>query len=137
MKVDHIILCKGSSVDKDSQSLSIFEMIEQMRIQAPQFPVNVPVHAVLIFRREQEEGVLSEPWQMRLVGPDQTTLFSQNIDVKMESHHQRQRLRVNFPIQVKDDGIYTIEMRHLNDETNVRAVSIDVKAITDISQRPQ
>ena len=135
MKIDHIILCKGSSVDKDSQSLSIFEMIEQMRIQAPQFPVNVPVHAVLVFRREQEEGILTEPWQMRLVGPDKVTLFSQNIDVKMEANHQRQRLRVNFPIQVKTDGEYTIDLRHLNDDTKGRSVSVDVKAIPDIYQK--
>ena len=136
MQIEHLILAKGSAVDRDSQSLSVFEMIEQMQIQAPQFPVNVPVHAVLVFRRQSDEaGVLTEPWQMSLKAPDGKTLLSQNLDVKMEENHRRQRLRVNFPMQIHSDGTYHIELRNRNNDFNSRSLAIDVKALTDISKR--
>jgi len=136
MQVDHLILAKGSSVDKDTQSLSVFELIEQMQIQAPQFPVNVPVHAVLVFRREGEQGVVSDPWQLILKSPDQTILMSQNLEVKLEDGHLRQRLRVNFPMQIQNDGTYQIVLRHRNEKSRSRELKIDVRAITDISKRP-
>jgi hypothetical protein len=136
MQIEHLILAKGSAVDRDSHSLSVFEMIEQMQIQAPQFPVNVPVHAVLVFRRADEEsGVLTEPWQISLEAPDGKTLLSQALEVKMEEGHRRQRLRVNFPMQIHSDGTYYIELRNRNNEFSSRSLAVDVKAITDISKR--
>ena len=137
MKVDHLILAKGSSVDRDNHSLSVFEMIEQMQIQAPKFPVNVPVHAVIIYRREkQEEGVLVEPWRLNVFDPNEKVLLSQNIEVKMDLQHSRQRVRVNFPIQIQIDGEYKVRVSHVNDASKSREIEIDIKAITDIS-RPQ
>ncbi|MEO0334786.1 MAG: hypothetical protein AAF202_00215, partial [Pseudomonadota bacterium] len=132
MQIEHLILAKGSAVDRDSHSLSVFEMIEQMQIQAPQFPVNVPVHAVLVFRRQNEEkGTISDSWQMSLKAPDGKTLMSQVLEVKMEDKHRRQRLRVNFPMQILSDGTYVIELRNRNNEYSSRELSVDVKAITD------
>lgn len=138
MKIDHLILAKGSSVDRDTQSLSIFEMIEQMQIQAPKYPVNVPVHAILVFRRaSEEEGVIIEPWRLTVTGPDSKTLLSQNLEVRMESEHRRQRVRINFPVQIQGDGIYYIQLTNVNDASNTRTIDVDVKAITDISKRPE
>lgn len=136
MKIEHLILAKGSSVDRDTQSLSVFEMIEQMQIQAPQFPVNVPVHAVLVFRRkENETGVLIEPWRLSIIGPDKKTLLSQSLEVRLEAEHLRQRVRINFPIQVGTDGVYSIQLNHVNQTDNARVLEVDVKAIVDISRK--
>jgi hypothetical protein len=136
MKIEHLVLAKGSSVDRDTQSLSVFEMIEQMQIQAPQFPVNVPVHAVLVFRRSDvESGVLIEPWRLSVLGPDRKTLLSQNLEVRLEAEHLRQRVRINFPIQVSVDGIYSIQLTHVNKIENTRTLEVDVKAIVEISRK--
>lgn len=138
MKIDHLILAKGSSVDRDTQSLSVFEMIEQMQIQAPKYPVNVPVHAILVFRRDQnDEGVVIEPWRLTVTGPDSKTLLSQNLEVKMEAEHRRQRVRINFPVQIQGDGTYHVQLSNVNDTSNTRSIDVDVKAITDIGKRPE
>ena len=138
MKIDHLILAKGSSVDRDTQSLSVFEMIEQMQIQAPKYPVNVPVHAILVFRRDQnDEGVVIEPWRLTVTGPDAKTLLSQNLEVKMEAEHRRQRVRINFPVQIQGDGTYHVQLSNVNDTSNTRTIDVDVKAITDIGKRPE
>ena len=135
MKVDHLILAKGSSVDRDTHSMSVFEMIEQMQIQAPKFPVNVPVHAVIVYRRDKgETGVLIEPWRLNVFDPQEKVLLSQNLEVKMEAEHSRQRVRINFPIQIQIDGEYKIRVSNVNDATQAREIEIDVKAITDISR---
>lgn len=138
MKIDHLILAKGSSVDRDTQSLSVFEMIEQMQIQAPKYPVNIPVHAILVFRRDQnDEGVVIEPWRLTVTGPDSKTLLSQNLEVKMEAEHRRQRVRINFPVQIQGDGTYHVQLSNVNDSGNTRTIDVDVKAITDIGKRPE
>lgn len=138
MKIDHLILAKGSSVDRDTHSLSVFEIIEQMQIQSPKYPVNVPVHAVIVFRRsDEEQGVILEPWRLTVTGPNNKVLLSQNLEVRMESEHLRQRVRINFPVQVQGDGIYHVQVGNVNETSNSRTVDIDVKAITDISKRPE
>lgn len=137
MKVDHLILAKGSSVDRDTHSLSVFEMIEQMQIKAPKFPVNVPVHAIIVYRREKsEEGVLIEPWRLNVFDPQEKVLLSQNIEVKMDVEHSRQRVRINFPIQISSDGEYKVRVSHVNDQSETRELELDVKAITDIGPPP-
>ncbi|MCB0407953.1 MAG: hypothetical protein KDD34_07110 [Bdellovibrionales bacterium] len=136
MKVEHFILAKGSSIDRDTQVLSVFEIIEQMQIQSPKFPVNVPVHAVIVFRREEEQGVLVEPWRLSVTDGSKKTLLSQNLEVKMESDHLRQRVRVHFPIQITHDGTYQVQIAHVNQASNSRVLEIDVKAITDIGRKP-
>lgn len=138
MKIEHLILAKGSSVDRDTQSLSVFEMIEQMQIQAPKYPVNVPVHAILVFRRDKsDQGVIIEPWRLTVTGPDTKTLLSQNLEVKLEAEHMRQRVRVNFPVQIQTDGTYIVQLSHVNEPQNARILEIDVKAMTDISRHPE
>lgn len=137
MKIDHLILAKGSSVDRDTHSLSVFEMIEQMQIQAPQFPVNVPVHAIIVYRREAgENGVLIDPWKVNIFDPNEKVLLSQNLEVKMDSEHSRQRVRINFPIQISTDGIYKVKVFNVNQPEICRELDIDVKAITDIGRKP-
>ncbi len=130
MIVEHFLIARGSSVDRDTQSLSVFEFIEQIQVQAPRFPVMLPVHAVVVIRRtKEEEGPLRGIYRLSVENPFGEEVLAQDIPVTFEQNHSRQRVRLNFPLPVGGSGIYYVAVENTNDSEDWSEIPLEVKAV--------
>lgn len=114
MIIEHFILARDSSVDIDSNALSIFHFIEEVRVQGAPKDAEVPIglQAIIILRRESEQGERKESILLEANSPTGKQLFKRDFEVKFNGEHRRARLRVNFVIPATDAGYYRFEVSH-------------------------
>lgn len=112
MRGDYLILCKSSSIDSTSNSLSIFEIIDDVTIRVSEdkqlADIPIGIQAIIHFTREEdEEGTLKKKFEIQVENPEgETTKIDKELEVKFKEEHRRFRVRVNFGISFKHTGKY-------------------------------
>lgn len=116
------IIAQSSALDKDSNLLSIFDIVEVLTFNmAGEIPENLafPVKLELISLWEREE--IGKPMDLKvkfvLKDPDGKTLNEGEGLIEMAKHHKRNRFRARFlGLPVTKSGIYTYEIISLEPE---------------------
>ena len=108
MQIEHFILAKESSIDQERNSLSIFDMIEDIQIQAAQPTAAIPLgmQAIAGFRREAEQGEITSRISLRVLRPDGEMVFNKILPFQMKPEHRRFRIRMNLGFLVTTSGEY-------------------------------
>ncbi len=138
--IQHVwsVLCSTSLVDKDTNNVSLIDVIEQWNIpHEAQFPINIanPFYLVTLWARSDLEAPTQGLARITLIRPDgtQEPYPEQAVDL---SNHRRSRNRFGFqgfPLQAPGKHIFNVEL--LDDGTGqsqgiVASVPLEVK-ITD------
>ncbi len=121
-KIEHLwtIICGSSSVDTDTNSLSLFNIIEEITIQnVPGQSMNlndkkgipIPFEVVSCILRSQESDGKSIFVDLKIdfLDPDNKILQTVNSKVEIKSQHSRLRVRIKANgITITKPGIYNL-----------------------------
>jgi hypothetical protein len=129
MVIEHFILANSSSIDMNTNSLSVFGILDDMQIQAPPGMVlNLTFHSILVVGRGRETGPIQTNFKMTVYSPDQKPIGKELVmPLNMDPNHRRARLRVITEIPVSQSGNYTIKMEKANDPSLNREVSVYIQ----------
>ncbi|MBI2123728.1 MAG: hypothetical protein HYU04_00540 [Candidatus Wildermuthbacteria bacterium] len=117
------ILCRGSSIDKESNNLSIFNVLEELRITPPnekikerEIFIQLPLQIVTLWERRGEDKTTSEV-EIELFDPIGKAL--QKISYPLSTPQKRIRSVVNTNgIKVTESGEYLFKVKMRNDKTD-------------------
>lgn len=129
MKIEHFILANNSSIDINTNTLSVFGILEDMQIQAPPgINLNLTFHAVLVVKREAETGVINSGFTMNVFAPNGNKIGQDvKMPLSMQPAHRRSRLRVIAEIPIVHSGNYRVRMTNAEDETLFSEVNLNIK----------
>jgi len=135
--IDHIwtVLCTRAVIDKDSNNVSLHNVIEQLTIQEevePRTMVACPMEAVTLWERADPEVSGKARARVRVSAPSGVSLGDVEYVIDLIDY-QRFRGRVGFPgILVVEPGRYTVRVDLLeegdDDWREVAAVPLTVIA---------
>lgn len=82
------VLCKNTSIDFRQNTLSIFEVLEQ--VGSTSFPAAFPqLHAVTLWKRDETEAGANFVQTVRIVGPDDKELHQLVAEIRFERPRHR------------------------------------------------
>ena len=118
------ILCSNASVDKDSNGLSLFNLIEEMQIgvrgSAPpslDTPLVAPLQSVLVIvnERSDSEKVESGTGRVRFIDPDGNELGTNLFKIEL-ADHERMRTLMRFQnMSLTSSGLYKFIIEYQGD----------------------
>lgn len=128
MKVIWAVLAEGSSVDRDTNNVSLFNVVEEMHVPAPPENPNdpdvlplVPVRLVLVTLFARSATDQGETQQARLVvglPGGRIAETDPHMDVDLESA-LRHRNRFNLgAIPIAGEGEYSFQIQRLDESNN-------------------
>ena len=129
MQIEHFILANNSSIDINTNTLSVFGILDDMQIQAPAgMPLNLTFHAILIVKRETENGPINSSFVMSVIGPNGMKIGQEiKMPAVMQAVHRRSRLRVITEIPVVLSGVYRVRMVNQDHEKISSEVSLNIQ----------
>ncbi len=129
MVIEHFLLSNSSSIDMNTNSLSVFGVLDDMQIQAPPgMALNLTFHAILIVKRESEKGPVQGNFKMTVTAPDGSQIGKDLLmPVTMQQAHRRTRLRVITEISVTHSGTYSVKMESIETPSISREVGINIQ----------
>ena len=139
--IDHVwsVICSRSSTDKETNNLSLFDIIEQLNVLGPlpdagaKNAVPVAYEIVSLWARSGAEPEESTG-RVRLVGPNGAEAFTQEFPVNLTGHaRMRTQLRtVGFPILGSGRYVFFIEIRRPNDNwESVARIPVQLESVAE------
>jgi hypothetical protein len=135
-----IVLCEQSSVDINTNHLSLFRTIEEININSPKQPLPVlppegvsavfPHELVAVWSRYPEitENDLDVVAKLRLCDPNGGVLHEQDIKMTFQKGKQNLRTLIKFDqFKFKTAGEYRYELELVSD--NVNKIKADVSFV--------
>ena len=129
------VLCRTSSVDKDSNNISLLEVTEQLGgilvgpVQPPALPF--PLTLVTLWCRSEPSTPVRGNSRLRVVGPDGADLIEPTVQDVNLMEHLRTRLRASLAaIPYSGPGFYEYVMERETDTAaweEVARVPLEVK----------
>jgi hypothetical protein len=116
MRVDAVLCARGSSIDRDSGALTIFQIIDGLEVSG--FPVLLQyVSIIILLEREADEPVQSQ-CQLQIMQNENLLLNEQvNINFGPALRHRQAINLQNFLIQ--GPGTVFVKFRHNNEDLGV------------------
>ncbi|MES2614426.1 MAG: hypothetical protein V4591_03320 [Bdellovibrionota bacterium] len=129
MKIEHLILANNSSVDMETNLLSVFGFMEDFSIMTPKLPLLLPVQIIATLKRMDELEKINSIFQIKITNPVEQEIFTQEIKVVMEAQHVRQRLRVNTHLPISASGNYCVFLIEKNNPSLERIIEVKISVI--------
>jgi hypothetical protein len=107
MKIEHMILCRDTVIDRDRNTLSVFDVVEDLAIKAGGKVAIIPFHLLAVFRRDNEVGEKELEFELVISNPSGKELVKLKLPMRIEAKHRRSRLRINGTFPVDSSGDYT------------------------------
>jgi len=145
LNIKHIwsVVCGSSSIDRDSNNVSLFNVIEQISLDRSEIKnakvkhgrsdvaVPIKVELVSLWQRDISDEKQNQPIRLEFVSPDQKPLLSYDGNLVFEAGKTRFRFRVkldglrfnvagqyNFKLSLKDSTSNWVEVGSLPLEVN-------------------
>lgn len=117
------ILCQSSNIDRESNNLSIFNILEELRVTPPsqdakQIVVRMPVQLITLWEKQTAKGTATSNVAIELVDPKGNILPT--VSYVLATPQKRLRFVVNMDgIKVTESGEYMFKIRIRNDEKDI------------------
>ncbi len=134
------LVALSSAIDRDNNTLSLFDILEELTLQVagaiPEHAV-IPVnhHLLSLWEREESGLPLALKFKVLLRDPEGKVLHENEAEVLMEAKHKRARFRAQFNgFPVTGEGTYRYEIVSLEPEKTggaelMNSASIEVRFI--------
>lgn len=131
-KVEHIMttICNSSAVDRDNNSLSLFNIIEEINVDfksdnnqpinfSEKKAVTLPFELISVWKRLDNSTEISKDMKIIFYDPDRVVMQELPYKLEIKNPHQRMRVRIKgnglnitrqgeyyFSIQIKNDDLF-------------------------------
>lgn len=107
MHIEYLLLAKDSAVDQETNTLSVFSIIEDLEIRPDAPKLRLPFQILCSVRRDQEVGEIDQTGTLRIEPPFGSATESK-VPVKMQANHTRCRMRVGAVVPIEGPGIFRV-----------------------------
>jgi hypothetical protein len=116
------VLCSKQSVDRETNAISLFEVIEAVQFytkEIPTFPLVVPFSASLVslWTRSTPDESVKAFGKVRLLSPKGEELMSQGFEIELETHSRSRTVLQLQGVIVGGPGIHEWEISSRTSET--------------------
>lgn len=150
--IKHIwsVLCQRSVVDRDSNTISMFDMLEELSVgiktnapegtnNRPEGIINVPIQYDIVSFWTKEDENSDSSLQIEFIDPNGKSLQTFNHMLEFKEH-KRLRSRIHVVgISITTVGIYTFHVKiKEKDKENFRTIAqlpLDVKIVKEDNQK--
>src|SRR6266478_6758315 len=142
--IDHVwsVVCSRSATDRETNNVSLFEVIEQLNVLGPlpdpvaRVALPIPFEIISLWSRAEPGEAEESRGGVRLLAPNSTVLFAQEFPINlMENPRMRTQMRsVAFP--VLGAGRYTINVEIQRAAENWEPVARIPVQLDSIAQAP-
>lgn len=126
MYIEFLLLARDSSIDVEKNTLSVFDLIEDIDVKTDLPEVQLPIQIVCSFRREQETGPFEDRAVLKISGPDGSKVIDQVLPVKLSETHRRCRFRLTTNVPISASGPYTFTVELSKTPGKTRAMVLNV-----------
>ncbi len=119
--IDHVwsVVCSRSATDRETNNLSLFEVIEQLNVLGPlpdpatKVALPIPFEIVSLWSRAQPGEAEESRGRVRLLAPNGNEVFAQEFPINlMENPRMRTQMRsVGFPVLGTGRYTFTVEIQ--------------------------
>jgi hypothetical protein len=135
--VKHVwsILCAKSSIDRTTNNISLFEVIEQLQIQAPPERLReagfaaFPLEFISLWCREVADTPARGTGRVVILDPAGNELNSTTFDLDVTTHQRRRVISKLGGMPVRGNGQYLVRVQQQVDDetwTTVAEVPLDI-----------
>lgn len=124
------VVCSSTSVDRVTNNVSLFNVLESIQITTPSqldFPANVPFQATVVttWTRDDPDVPATGEMRTRILGPDNQELISTPaIDIDLRTSLRARTIGGISGIRVAGPGTHCFEVSWREGETDPWAVAI-------------
>ena len=109
------VLCSKVSVDRDSNNVSLFEVIESLQLTtaAPvNFPANVPFEGTLVtlWARQRPDQPVTGQMRVRLLAPNGDQLGTFNSEIDLNRSTRNRVIGSMSGLRIAGEGVHEIEV---------------------------
>lgn len=109
------VLCSKQSIDRDTNSISLFEVIEGVQFyikEIPTYPSPVPFNASLVslWARTVPDERIKAFERVRLLSPGGDELLSHSMEIELESHARSRTVLQLQGIVIDGSGVHEWEI---------------------------
>ena len=126
MRIKYLLLAKDSSIDRDKNTSSIFDLFEGITIEAAVSKITMMVHVFCLIERKDEKGAIADEALISVISPDGVESTRQEIPFKMKPENLRCRVRTNILLPIGSSGKYVFNLQLKNEVTVQASADIDV-----------
>jgi hypothetical protein len=128
MDIEHLILAAGTSIDQERNSVSVFDLLEDLNIQTGGGPVQIPFQILVVLKREPAEtGEVKQNFRFQIVGADGVASFDQQFAAQVPADQRRFRMRAALPLNLTRSGLYRFVLSRVDSPEVVRETDVIVK----------
>jgi hypothetical protein len=138
--IDHVwsVVCSRSATDRETNNLSLFEVIEQLNVLGPlpdpvaRVALPIPFEIVSLWSRSQPGEAEESRGRVRLLAPNGTEVFAQEFPVNlMENPRMRTQMRsVGFPVLGTGRYTFAVEIQRAADNwESVARIPVQLESI--------
>lgn len=138
------IACARSSTDKETNNLSIFDVIEQLNVLGPlpdpatKSAVPITYEIVSLWYRADPKAPEETVGRIRLVGPNEAEVFGQEFPVNLIDHpRMRTQLRsLGFPMLGAGRYMFLVEIRRNNNLESAARIPVQLESVAQPTAAP-
>jgi len=129
MKLEHLIICRDSIIDREKNTVSVFEIIEGLVVKAGVKVVTLPFHLLIVFRRESEIGEKDFSYDLVVMNPIGKEIVKIHLPTRIEAQHRRSRLRVNGTFSIDSSGDYIFRVLNQDEVMGEALLGVNFECI--------
>lgn len=123
MYIEYFLICRDSAIDVEKNTVSVFDIIEDMTVETNAMQVTFPVQLIACIRRgENDVGNVEERAKLQFIGPDGKVSFEKEVPAKLKAEHRRTRLRIGTTATFSGSGQYQFKIELSGDPANQKAI---------------
>jgi hypothetical protein len=123
--IDHVwsVVCGRSSTDRETNNISLFDVIEQLNVLGPlpepaaRVALPIPFEVVSLWSRSNPDLAIESRGRVKMIAPNGDQAFVQEFPINLnENPRMRTQLRsVGFPLLGTGRYIFTVEILRAGD----------------------
>src|SRR5262245_15312380 len=140
MIIEHFLIANNSSIDHERNSLSIFDIVEDINIRATAPNVVIPIQVIAVIKRDiADVGQLNMPFTLEISSAANNPVNRQEFSVVMDAPHRRSRIRINVAFPVPKTADFRFRLFRTDQPSVARETDIHVAITIEAppQQRPQ
>lgn len=151
------VLCQEASVDKDTNNISLFKVVEQLQFGIkmedldklkgdPKFDPTKPIafpfvmHLVILWKNLSTKSVLGFPVKISLMDPNEKIIDEMSVDFRFEEGRDRLRTIISInrvPVTKSGEYTYSVMTKQHKDDNFKEVCAIPIRIDLDLRRDNQ
>ncbi len=130
-------VCLHTIIDKDSNNISLIEIIDQINIETSGTDANkteyglIDFEVVTIWERPEIIKPIISRGGISFISPDGKTLFQEEFDIDLQVHFRCNIVMTISGLAINKEGMYSFQIKSFNEKNNEWITAGNISLLID------